>query len=241
MLVSCTNVFPVWTVGYWVDGGYIMCVYAGGNFRGHQGWWGHVHKPRVHLSIPLFPSISLCDPGVQSHPLDVCPVLFLRLGRRGPQQDHGGLLGASLVAEVRAPASTLSAVVPVAALVRAAVAAEAVDGRAALSSRFQAQGTRVRDRHQTLSLHLTPSTSSWTASGAGSAAVAVWRDGLGFDVEVGVCVDCQRSALRNWAHWPGGIQEGRKGLMKTRSAKLWLLIICELYMGAHETKKKKNL
>lgn len=154
--------------------------------QGHQGWWGHVHKPQVHISISICPSvhpspvISSCDPGIQSHSLHVGPVLLLGLGRRGPQEDHGGLLGpsAGLVVEVRTPTSPLGAVVSVAALIRAAVAAEAVDWRATLTSHFQTQGTGVGDRHQTLSLDLTlassASASPGAAGGAGSAAVAVW-------------------------------------------------------------------
>lgn len=189
-----------------------MCVCVWG---GHQGWWGHVHKPQVHISILCLSvrlcSVSSCHPGVQSHSLHVGPILLLGFGRRGPQEDHGGLLGhgAGLVVEVGTPASSLGAVVPVAALIRAAVAAEAVDRRAALTSRFQAQGTRVGDRHQTLTLDLTlagPSSSSPYASPAsrdGSAAVTVRGDGLGLDVDVGVCVDCQRGALRYVTHRPG--------------------------------------
>lgn len=165
----------------WVDGGYICVCVCGERDRGHQGWWGHVHKPQVHISILHLSihlrSVSSCDPGVQSHSLHAGPVLLLGLGRRGPQEDHGGLLGrcAGLVVVVGNPASSLAAVVPVAALIRAAVAAEAVDWRAALTSRFQAQGTRVGDRHQTLALDLTlAAASSSPAGGAGSAAVAVW-------------------------------------------------------------------
>ena len=160
-----------------------VCVYREGD-GGHQGWWGHVHKPHIsilHLSVRPSVRPSSCHPVFQSHPLHVGPVLLLGFGRRGPQEDHGGLLGpgAGLVVEVLTPASPLGAVVPVAALVRAAVAAEAVDRRAALASGLQAQGAGVGDRHQTLSLELTLASSSSSSSstspadGAGSAAVAV--------------------------------------------------------------------
>lgn len=94
-----------------------------------------------------------------------------------------------LVAEVPAHAP-----VPVAALVRAAVAAEAVHGRAALAHRVQAKSPRICDGHQTLSMDL--DVAARPAGGAGGAAVAVRRDRFGFDVDVRVGVDGESAALR---------------------------------------------
>lgn len=165
----------------------------------------------------MCPSSSLCDPGIQSHSFDICPILLLRLSRRGPEEKHRGLLSsAHLAMEVRTPTLSLD-VVPVAAFERASVAAEAVDGRAALASCFHPQGTRVGDRNQTLSLEMTPRAKPST-DGSGSAAITVWRCGLGLDVDVGVCVDRQGGALRNWAHRPGEIKQKNKKVMTARRA-----------------------
>ena len=74
-----------------------------------------------------------------------------------------------------------------------------------MTSSFQTQGTWVSNRHQTLALDLTLAAISSSASptgGAGSAAVTVWRDRFGLNVDIGIRVDGQCSALRYVAHWP---------------------------------------
>jgi len=64
MLVLCMNVFPVWTVGNWFDGDYIICVCVCVCVcaRGRSGASGregactqatstHLHPPSVHPSL----------------------------------------------------------------------------------------------------------------------------------------------------------------------------------------------
>lgn len=217
MLVLSMNDFPARRVSYWVNGGFILCGFSERETGGHQELVGGMYTSHKYTSPPsMCPSLcsSLCHPGIQSHSLDVCPILFLRLSWRGPQQDHGGLLcsGCRLVVEVLPPASTLGTIVPVAALIGGAVAAEAVDGRAAL-------GAREGDGHQTLSLDLKPCAHRWTAGATGGAAVTVWGDGFWFDVDIGVCVDCECGALRYGANWPGGKNKNKR---KWRCHSKWL-------------------
>lgn len=101
---------------------------------------------------------TLCDPGVQSHPLDVSTLLLLfarrpeqlrrraEVGRHGPASGPDAPRAAAAAATAAGSASHGAAVVAIAAFKGAGVAAHAVCGRAASRGLQGQQGTWVLRR-----------------------------------------------------------------------------------------------
>lgn len=91
-------------------------------------------------------------------------------------------------AQVEVGRARLTAVIPIAALVRAAVTADAVDRRATGGLHTQRRRVlgHVEARH----------------GGTGGAAIPVWRHRLGFDADVGVSVNRQSRSVRDCSYRP---------------------------------------
>lgn len=106
-------------------------------------------------------------------------------------------------ARVEIGRARLPAVVPVAALVRAAVTADAVDGRAAgglqTQRRVLGHGEAGHGPHR-------------AGGGNGGAAISVGRHRLGFDADVGVSVNRQSCSVRDRSYRP---TEGRQERINT--------------------------
>lgn len=148
---------------------------------------------------------ALCDPGVQSHPLDVSTLLLLfawhpeELRRRtevGRRRTAGGTN-----ASCSAPASNAAAVVAITAFEGAGVAAHAVGGRAASRGLQGQQGAWVLRRCAQYGSPWGGGGGGWR--GAGGAAVPARWDRLRLDADAGACVDGKRGALRYMSHRPG--------------------------------------
>lgn len=149
----------------------------------------------------------LCDPRVESHAFDVGPLLLHLI--LGPQELHRRAevrrQGTTTVARcTSANAAACPRVIPVIALVGAAVAAEAIGGGAAGWGLQAQQGTWVLWRGRGR-LDAPP---GGGRRGARGAAVSARRDGLRLDAHVGVGVDSQHGALRYVPHRPEHQREG---------------------------------
>lgn len=187
-------------------------------------------SPKLHCGCREEVLVPLCDPGIQSHALDVSSllVLFVRrpeeLGRRAEVGRHGpagrtcraatsaSTAGPTASSSSRTCSATSgrSSVVAVAAFEGAGVAAYAVCGRAAGRGLQAQQGAGVLRR----------SSQDGTSRGRGwrgrrrrarGAAIPAGRDGLRFDAHAGVCVDGQHGTLRDVGHRPeNGVTEAEE-------------------------------
>lgn len=195
------------------------------------------------------PHATLCDPGVQSHALDVSSLLlrFVRRPeelRRGAEVGRHGPAGGTDASCGTATSASRAGIIAIAAFKGAGVAAYAVRRRAAGRGLQTQQGAGVLWR-------CGQDGSSWGRGRRGGgwrrargAAIPARRDGLRLDAHAGVCVDGQHGALRYMGHRPENrVTEDREGKKKEdkgqnkeeRQEKKNIQKISDLTKGVRET------